>query len=156
MWSRGIKHTKRWKTKRTWCCRLGLGSFVQRENSWYRTSAAGEGRVYQAQLFWLKALSRSANDGRTAYNKKVNCNAMYLNSTKWRKRTKRQRSSIWVYRIRLSLRRHGVGIFSIPKFSMRLALPIQTCNCNYILSVKSVEGFCLHEVGYVRCQLPAL
>jgi len=55
MWSRGIKHTKKWKTKRTWCCRLGLGSFVQRENSWYRTSAAGEGRVYQAQLYGLKA-----------------------------------------------------------------------------------------------------
>ena len=60
--------------------------------------------------------------------------------------------SIWADPIRLPLRRHGVGVFSIPKFSLRLALPIQTCNCNYILSVKSVEGFCLHEVGYVRCQ----
>jgi len=53
MWSCKIKHTKRCKTKRTWCC--WLWSFVQIENSWYRTSAEGEGRVYQAQLYGLKA-----------------------------------------------------------------------------------------------------
>jgi hypothetical protein len=107
------------------------------------------GQSISSTTLWTQSLSQRANDGRTAYNKKVNCNVMYLNSTKskGRKRTKQQRSSIWADPIHLPLWWHGVGIFSIPKFSLRLGLPIQTCTCNYILLVKSVQSISSPQSG---------
>ena len=49
------------------------GAIVQREQVDTEHAAEGEGEYNNAQLYGPKVLIRRANDGRTADNKKVQC-----------------------------------------------------------------------------------